>query len=102
MLTEPDRLLALAGLAYHSEPDTTEDLSALGRKITRIEAALGSTLADLLARGTDPAAIQRATSQLDADLRRLKAHRNQVLQWSATRADQAAGSGRRLCAADNP
>jgi hypothetical protein len=54
-----------------------------------LESALGSQIADLLARGIDPAVISRAARELEGDLRRLRDHRARLLNWSAARSTQA-------------
>jgi DNA invertase Pin-like site-specific DNA recombinase len=101
MLTDPERLLALAGIAQDANrPSGVDDLSALTRKIRRIETALGSTIAQLVSNGTDPTAIQHATRQLEDELERLKAHRDRVVDWAATRNTQTDHARRLLTLAD--
>ncbi len=101
MLTDPERLLALAGVAesahHASGPD---DLAAINRKIRRIETALGSTIIQLVTTGTDPTAIQYATRQLEDELERLKAHRDRVVSWTAARDTQSDHARRLLALAD--
>jgi site-specific DNA recombinase len=63
-LTDPQRLQQLAGLAtttpHTSDPERDiDDVRSLDRKIKRLETAIGSEIAELLANGTDPAAILR-------------------------------------------
>jgi len=101
MLTDPERLLALAGIARTANhPSGADDLSALTRKIRRIEAALGSTIAQLVATGSDAIAIQYATRQLEEELERLKAHRDRVVDWAAARNTQTDHARRLLALAD--
>ncbi|MGE0728430.1 MAG: recombinase family protein [Acidimicrobiia bacterium] len=90
-LTDPHRLEHLAGLAatLPTEQPETEDVDALGRKIKRLEHALGNDIADLLADGADPATIRTATQQLDRRLATLRRQRSQALHWAAARADHA-------------
>ena len=100
MLIDPERLLGLAGLANNDESDPTQDLATITRKITRIETALGSTIADLLARGTDPAALGRATRQLEDRLTQLNSHRDRLRQWNATHSEQTSRARRLIHLAD--
>lgn len=101
MLTDPERLLALAGIARTANrPSGADDLAALSRKIRRIETALGSTIAQLVTSGTDPTAVQHATKQLEADLERLKTHRDRVVDWAAARDTQTDHTRRLLTLAD--
>jgi len=48
------------------------DVRALDRKIKRLETAIGSEIAELLANGTDPAAIREASQQLERQLEALR------------------------------
>lgn len=101
MLTDPERLLALAGVAQSAQHASgSDDIAALSRKIRRIEMALGSTIAQLVTSGTDPAAIRHATKQLDDELGRLKAHRDRVVEWTAARGTQESHASRLLALAD--
>lgn len=102
MLTDPKRLLALAGLADTlTQPGGAEDVAALDRKIRRIETALGSAIADLLARGTDAAAVHRATEQLESELLRFREHRDRVRSWTTARNIQADHAARLLALAES-
>jgi hypothetical protein len=94
-LTDPERLQQLAGLAATSRHinDPEEDIGdvrALDRKIKRLETAIGSQIAELLAAGTDPAAIREAAHQLERQLETLRSQRATALRWAAARADQTA------------
>lgn len=94
-LTDPLRLERLAGLAatanQPADPDSEiGDVRALDRKIKRLETAIGSQLADLLAAGTDPAVVSEASQQLERQLATLRSQRDTALRWVTARADQAA------------
>lgn len=89
-LTDPHRLQRLAGLAAEI-PDTNAnsgDLQAMDRKIKRVESAIGSDIAHLLADGVDLAAVRSATAELEAQLATLRSQRAQLVHWAAARADQ--------------
>lgn len=101
MLTDPERLLTLAGIADSAhQPAGADDLTALTRKIRRIESALGSSIAQLVTSGTDPVAIRHATRQLEEELERLKMHRDRVVGWAAARDTQSDHARRLLTLAD--
>lgn len=94
-LTDPLRLERLAGLAATSnQPGDPAgeigDVRALDRKIKRLETAIGSQIADLLADGTDPAVVREASQQLERQLAILRSQRDTALRWATARADQAA------------
>ena len=90
-LTNPRRLARLAGLAATATTKTggDDDLAAIDRKIRRIETALATQIAELLAAGTDPGAITRAKHQLENQLRDLRQHRTRLIGWAAQRHDHA-------------
>lgn len=89
-LTDPHRLQRLAGLAAEIPDADTNlgDLRAMDRKIKRVESAIGSDIANLLADGVDLAAIRTATAELETQLATLRSQRAQLVHWAATRADQ--------------
>ncbi|MFP5317189.1 MAG: recombinase family protein [Acidimicrobiia bacterium] len=93
VLTDPDRIVALAQTALDArgpaEAVEGEDIHALDRRIARLERALGSTVADLLRRGMDPAVITVASAELDADLVRLREHRARVATWQEVTREKA-------------
>jgi hypothetical protein len=78
VLTNPERLLSLAHAAMDVRPDVEavedDDLRTIDRRIHRIEKGLGSTVAGLVRRGMDVAAID----ELESDLVRLRQHRATV------------------------
>lgn len=92
-LTDPLRLQRLAGLAA-SLPDSdtprTDDLRTLDRKIKRLESAIGSQIADLLASGLDSDAVRVASQELQRRLESLRRQRTQAVRWASARADRAA------------
>ena len=92
-LTDPVRLQHLAGLAA-SLPERSDaspdDLSSLDRKIKRLEAAIGSQIADLLASGLDSDAVRIASQDLHRRLESLRIQRARALRWASARADHAA------------
>lgn len=93
VLTNPERLLSLAQTAMNGRPDAEaaedEDLSAIDRRIHRLEKGLGSTVAGLVRRGMDVAAIDAATGELESDLLRLRQHRATVEAWQLASRDKA-------------
>ena len=91
-LTSPERLQRLAGLAANlpdDDRDGIEDIQSLDRKVKRLETALGSDIAELLASGADPATIRAASQELERRLEILRTQRTQALHWAAALADQA-------------
>jgi DNA invertase Pin-like site-specific DNA recombinase len=93
VLTNPERLLALAQTAMDTRPDVEAaeggDVAAIDRRINRLERSLGSTVADLLRRGMDVAVIDVATRELEADLARLREHRSRLAAWQEASRDKA-------------
>lgn len=93
VLTDPERLLSLAHAAMNARPDAEaaedEDLSTIDRRIHRLERGLGSTVAGLVRRGMDLAAISAATGELESDLLRLRQHRATVEAWQLASRDRA-------------
>lgn len=93
VLTDPERLLSLAHAALNARPDVEavegEDLSNIDRRILRLENGLGSTIAGLVRRGMDVAAIGAATGELESDLLRLRQHRATVAAWQLASRDKA-------------
>lgn len=93
VLTNPHRLLALAQVAMdaRSSVEAVEDtdLIAIGRRIRKLENGLGSTVAELVRRGMDAAVINAATSELEADLARLREHRSTLAAWREASRDSA-------------
>lgn len=93
VLTNPERLLALAQAAMDARPyfeaAEEDDTVTIERRIGRLERSLGSTVADLLRRGMDAGVIDIATSQLEADLARLREHRSMLAAWQHATRDKA-------------
>jgi DNA invertase Pin-like site-specific DNA recombinase len=93
VLTNPERLLALAQVAMDTRPDAEAaeggDVAALDRRINRLERSLGSTVADLLRRGMDATVVDVATRELEADLARLREHRARLAAWQEASRDKA-------------
>lgn len=91
-LIDPDRLLHLAGLAAAatSNEQTDDDVGTIDKRIRRIEKALATRIADLLAAGRDATVINLATAQLETELHTLRRHRARVVEWAVRRADHAA------------
>jgi hypothetical protein len=90
-LTDPHRLAHLAGIAANPNThDPDVDVSMIDRRIRRIEGALATQIADLLAAGRDATVIGLATSQLESELDTLRQHRTRVVAWAARRADRTA------------
>ena len=93
VLTNPERLLALAQAALDARPDAEaaegEDLAVVDRRIVRLEHSLGSTLATLLRRGMDVAVVDAATRELEADLARLREHRARLAAWQEASREKA-------------
>jgi site-specific DNA recombinase len=88
-LTEPARLLALAGLATVDQAgDNREDLASIERRIRRLERALGTEIATLLESGRDATSIGHAAHKLEDDLNKLRQHRDRLVAWSAARQDR--------------
>ncbi len=89
-LMDADRLATLVGLVpLPTGADPDADIRVLDRKIRRIERAAGTQIAELLARGTDPAIITHATAKLEDELRALREHRARLVQWAAMRVESA-------------
>ncbi len=91
-LTDPDRLQRLAGLAAvrpNHDKANNDDLQTLDRKIRRLEKAIGSEIAELLASGVNPDTVRIATQELESRLDALRTQRTQVLHWAAARAEEA-------------
>jgi len=90
MLIEPGRLLRLVGLvAVDDTSDNEQDLRALDRKIRRLEGALGTNIAQLLAQGMDAVVVGRAVQELELDLSKLREHRERIVDWKASRQDRS-------------
>ena len=93
VLTNPDRLLALAQAALDARPEAEavegEDILTIDRRIGRLETALGSTVADLLRRGMDAVVVDRAVRELEDDLARLREHRARLAAWQSAGRDKA-------------
>ncbi|MCA1705356.1 MAG: hypothetical protein LC808_19710, partial [Actinobacteria bacterium] len=93
VLTNPTRLLALAQAAIDARPYVgaagKDDAVTIDRRIGRLERSLGTTVADLLRRGMDAAVIDIATSELEADLARLREHRSMLAAWQDANRDKA-------------
>lgn len=96
VLLQPERLLSYARQALGSTAEGMsqqwDDLATLDRRITRLESAIGSQVADLLKQGLDARVIQSATTELEADLLRLRHHRKRIVAWAEaqkTESDQA-------------
>jgi DNA invertase Pin-like site-specific DNA recombinase len=93
VLTNPTRLLALAQAAIDARPYVgaagEDDAVTIDRRIGRLERSLGTTVADLLRRGMDAAVIDIATSELEADLARLREHRSMLAAWQDANRDKA-------------
>lgn len=91
LLTDPDRLMAMAGLRLaRGENDVAannEDLTVLDRRIARLEKAAGEQLSRLLVEGVDPAVISHAAKDLDHELASARRRRHQVASWQAANAD---------------
>jgi site-specific DNA recombinase len=92
LLSDKARLLTMAGmhLARTSTAVTTsdEDLTAIDRRIHRLERAAGEKLSQLLANGLDPAIAGHAASGLTDQLAAARRHRQQVAVWQAANADR--------------
>ena len=98
LLADPDRLLNLAGL-HLSRTQTTvdgsgEDLSAIDRRITKLEKAAGEKLSRMLADGLDPAIAGETAKQLGEQLEATRRHRKQVAAWQAANTDRRERAGR--------
>jgi len=88
-LSDPDRLTKLSGLAEADSPPTDiADIAAIDRKIRRLENALATQIAQLLAAGVDAAAVNQAAAQLEADLQVLRDQRSIAIRWAAARSDR--------------
>ena len=89
-LTDANRLARLAGLAIGgTTKSSVEDVSAVDRRVKRIEKALGSQVAQLLAAGHDATVIGHATAQLETELHTLRQQRAQLVRWAAQRSEQS-------------
>lgn len=91
-LADPDRLQRLAGLAAtqsERDEDDKDDLQTLDRKIQRLEKAIGSEIAELLASGVNSDTVRIATQELESRLDALQHQRSQVLRWTTARAEAA-------------
>jgi hypothetical protein len=93
VLTNPDRLLALATAAIDARPSAEaaegEDVDALDRRIARLERSLGSTVASLLRQGMDATVIALASAELEGELARLREHRSMMAVWQEAGRDRA-------------
>jgi site-specific DNA recombinase len=87
LLSDPARLMGLASVALEGRDDQrateVDQIRVIDRQIRRVEDALTDRLADLLAKGIDSTAVQRATAKLDAELNRLRHQREQLATWQA-------------------
>ncbi len=85
LLSNPDRLMAMAGLHLAKGAATINsgaaDIAAIDRRINRLEKAAGAKLSKLLADGLDPAIAAHAAQSLTDQLAAAKAHRAQVITW---------------------
>lgn len=85
LLSDPDRLLAMAGLhlakGAAAIASGADDLGAIDRHIARLEKAAGARLSHLLADGLDTAVAAHAAKGLTDQLAAAKAHRAQVVAW---------------------
>lgn len=98
MLLQPERLMAQAhqalGMTEEGMAHQSEDLGALDRRIGRLEESIGSQVAELLKRGMDARVVQAATSELEADLERLRSHRQRLVAWTEAHLNQSAKARR--------
>ena len=85
LLSEPDRLLAMANkaLGLRSDEASThqEQLDGLDRKIAALQEARTERVVAALKAGIDPAALKAATDELAAEERALTSHRDRVRAW---------------------
>jgi site-specific DNA recombinase len=92
LLADPGRLLAMSGLQIATETSGiaagADDLTAIDRRIGRLEKAAGEQLARLLADGLDPAVAAHAARGLTDEIAAARRHRHQVAAWQAANADR--------------
>jgi site-specific DNA recombinase len=90
VLTDSDRLLAMAGLELdRAETSLTlgsENLTTLDRRIARLAKAAGEQLAAMLAKGLDPAIAQQAMTSLGEDLAATRSARDRLAAWQQSNA----------------
>jgi site-specific DNA recombinase len=88
LLTDPGRLLAMAGVHLdrqsNAQSSNEDDLAAVDRKISRLERAAGERLSRLLADGVDPVVVAHASRTLTKELTVTRARRQRLLGWQAT------------------
>jgi hypothetical protein len=92
VLTDPARLLAMAGLELDRAEAASienEDLAAIDRRIVRLSKAAGEQIAKLLGAGLDPMVAQHALASLHEDLATARGQRERVAAWQATNAQRA-------------
>ena len=92
LLGDPERLLSMAGLhlarAQASVENSGEDLSAIDRRIVRLEKAAGAKLSRMLAEGLDPAIAGEVAKQLSEELEATRRHRKQIAAWQVANTDR--------------
>lgn len=85
LLSDPDRVRRMAQTALGLRPGQRaaeeEQIAALDRKIHRSEEELSDHIVDLLTKGVDKTAIDRAIHKVDQRLAELRRQRNQLAGW---------------------
>jgi hypothetical protein len=92
-LANPDAIVALAAeqanVAAVTEGLSTDDLLSLDRKISRLEKAASTALAEALSQGIDMAVAAGAVRALQAELGEARRRRDQLAAWAASAAESA-------------
>lgn len=85
-LATPELLVALAehqaSAVEHASDSQAEDLAALDRRISRLEAAAGERLAQALAAGVDPKVAAAASASLGGEIEQLRRRRAVAASWA--------------------
>jgi site-specific DNA recombinase len=85
LLTQPERLCAMAAdyLAQRGAQmgAEREQLSSVDAKITKLDRALTTTVADYMREGVPAAAVKAATDALADELAALRRHRAELARW---------------------
>lgn len=88
LLSDPDRVRSMANTALGLRPRQRaaeeQQIAALDRKIHRTEEELSDHIVDLIARGVDRGAVDRAIQKVDQRLGELRRQRSQLAAWQET------------------
>ena len=93
LLSNRTRLLSMAqdylGLRVQQIDVEQDELTSLQRRTTKLKQARGVTLIDLLRRGFDADAIERATQAIDRDMLATRKRLAEVEAWAADSANES-------------